>query len=196
MVVSIAWWTEFSLKKWLENHPTFINIWLFLVPSSRIYLWEDSFFQVICYINVQPEILFISIPTEHPPKTPIRKRHVFLCRPEGCIVAQQIGSPNEASKRQPLSRKKKGAFCCCEMGHGKSFASAKRRSFPISARMRRTNPKRVFLVKQVVKLFEVKKLRKATKNYPPVQETEAGNMAHKKPGHDMSGHFWTCQVRW
>lgn len=118
---------------------------MFLVPGSYQFVWR-FFFKLFATSMCTFRNSQLSIPTEHPPKTPIRKRHVFLETTEAALLPSKLA---RLTKRRSVNRwaEKKGAFCCCEMGHGKSFASAKRRSFPISARMRRTNPKRVFFCK-------------------------------------------------
>ena len=128
MVVSIGWWTEFSLKngwKITKHSLKFVCFWY----QVYTYLWEDSF-QVICYIMCNQKFSMSILQNIPPPFC-----HVFLCR--GCIVAEQIGSAGEASKLR-LSRKKGPALL--RNGAGKSFASACR--FFRNATMRRT--KRVF----------------------------------------------------
>ena len=66
---------------------------------------------------------FPKFSTFHPyrtsPQNPHSETPRFPWDHRGCIVAQQIGSPNEASKRQPLSRKKRGHFAAAKWGMGR-----------------------------------------------------------------------------
>lgn len=91
----------------------------------------------------------LSIPTEHPPKTPIRKRHVFRANPKAALLPSKLA---RLAKRR--SWKKRGQrFAAAKMGRsGRVLLQRKRRFFSPKNEKRedlwRTKiPKRFFLGK-------------------------------------------------